>query len=135
MAVNPHDLLDDSFPHGTVDGERQGCVTRNCPAQPLQCLDVARNYRTDHGFKQLYNAGMRGEELVEAWKERAVAEPAVFVSSPEQSRLDDLEGPQARQLWVLLDANQNVVLATAQPEVAVAALAEAWRAYLDPERA
>ncbi len=142
MSVNPLDLLDESFPHGTIEGKRGGCVASDCPAKPMRCIEVARAYHTDRGFKQLYMSGLRGEELLGAWNTRLKQEqpvperPAVapvFVSSPEQARLDDLDGPQVRQAWVLLDADRNIVLAAAQPEVAVAALAEAWRAYLAPK--
>lgn len=177
MSVNPNDLLEDGFPHGTLEGERAGCVTSNCPGAPLTCAETASAYRTDMGFRKLYQAGARGADLVTAWEAKrtrtqtvglaeqagpATSEPEpepepaavavsadgvpealtadpddvpVFVTGPAHSRLDDIEGPQVRQLWVLLDENKGILLAAVQPEVAVAALAAAWREYLVRERA
>ncbi|MBL5975343.1 MAG: hypothetical protein D3X82_16745 [Candidatus Leucobacter sulfamidivorax] len=64
--TNPLDLLADGFPHGTVEGERRGCLTSACPASPLQCKEVASRYRSDMKFKRLYGTGLRGQDLVDA---------------------------------------------------------------------
>lgn len=63
--MNPLERLRDDFPHGTLEGERAGCVTKDCPARPLQCWEVARGYRIDMRFKRAYQAGARGAELAD----------------------------------------------------------------------
>jgi hypothetical protein len=59
------DLLDDSFPHGTVDGYRQGCKTNHCPA-PVSCTLVDRWARSDIRFHRLVTEGATGDQLA-AW--------------------------------------------------------------------
>jgi hypothetical protein len=57
------DLISDTFPHGTVDGNRAGCRTSACPA-PLPCRDVARRYAGDYGFRRLVDAGVPLADIV-----------------------------------------------------------------------
>lgn len=103
---SPLDLLDDSVDHGTLEGERAGCVTSACPASPLTCAEVAGSYRRDIKFKRLYTAGLRGQELFDVYTNgrpasaapAATAEPAGpaltdpgpsfgLLEKPEQYRL------------------------------------------------
>ena len=83
---NPLDRLDDSFPHGTIEGERGGCYGSSCPASPLTCAEVASQYRTDFRFKRLYKSGLRGQELLDAFSEKpapAAADAPPALSEPE----------------------------------------------------
>ncbi|GLJ78651.1 hypothetical protein [Microbacterium imperiale] len=57
------DLIEDAFPHGTVDGYRAGCRGAVCPA-PLACRDVQRRYAGDYSFKRLVDAGVPLEEIL-----------------------------------------------------------------------
>lgn len=61
--MSAFDLLDDSFPHGTVDGHRRGCRGATCPA-PLACRDVKRRYDGDYGFKRQVDAGVSLVEIL-----------------------------------------------------------------------
>jgi len=86
MMGNPLDRLDDSFPHGTVEGERGGCYGSSCPATPLTCAEVASQYRTDFRFKRLYKSGLRGQELLDAFSEKpapAAADAPPVLPEPE----------------------------------------------------
>ncbi|WP_017791905.1 hypothetical protein [Leucobacter salsicius] len=62
--MNPLERLRDDFPHGTVEGGREGCTTKDCPAEHMQCWEVLRNYRIDMRFQRAYKAGARGAELL-----------------------------------------------------------------------
>ncbi len=61
--MSAFDLLDDTFPHGTVEGHRRGCRGAACPA-PLACRDVKRRYDGDYGFKRQIDAGVPLEEIL-----------------------------------------------------------------------
>lgn len=50
------DLLDDGFPHGTLDGYREGCRGSHCAA-PIACRDVYRRYSGDAEFRRLIDSG------------------------------------------------------------------------------
>lgn len=82
---NPLERLRDDFPHGTVEGGRDGCTTRDCPAEPLQCWEVVRSYRMDMRFKRAYQAGARGEELLnlDQATEASAAPSVPVVTLPE----------------------------------------------------
>lgn len=57
------DRLEDTFPHGTVTGYRDGCRDGNCPA-PIGCRDVYRRYNGDFGFRRLVDAGVPLTEIL-----------------------------------------------------------------------
>ncbi|GAA4762456.1 helix-turn-helix domain-containing protein [Microbacterium gilvum] len=63
------DLLEDSYPHGTLAGARE-CRSGVCPA-PMKCRDVAIRYAGDWGFKKAVDDG---------------EEPADFLSREEAAR-------------------------------------------------
>jgi DNA-binding NarL/FixJ family response regulator len=56
------DLYDPSFPHGTVDGYRQGCHGSAC-GSAIACRDVYRRYQGDYSFRKLIDAGMTAAEI------------------------------------------------------------------------
>lgn len=58
------DLLDDSFPHGTPAGHRQGCRTAACPAV-IPCRTVYTRYVGDFTFARRLDAGMSLTEILE----------------------------------------------------------------------
>ncbi|HQZ36114.1 MAG TPA: hypothetical protein PK020_16930 [Ilumatobacteraceae bacterium] len=58
------DLLDDSFPHGTPTGYRQGCRTAACPAV-IPCRTVYTRYVGDFTFARRLDAGMSLAEILE----------------------------------------------------------------------
>lgn len=103
--TNPFDRMADDYPHGTIEGERRGCVASDCPAAPLQCRDIASRYRSDMKFKRLYATGLRGQELVDALAiangagvELERAEKAAKVARDDDARIDaaaaQLEAPR-----------------------------------------
>lgn len=107
MTPNPHDLLADGFPHGTLEGERAGCSTSVCPGTPLTCTEVASSYRTDIKFKRLYTTGLRGQELLDVYREGRPAGPERApraakpspVAAPAAADFDSLDqDAQYRQL-------------------------------------
>lgn len=69
--MSAFDQLDDSFPHGSVDGHRAGCRGRICPA-PISCSDVFVRYCGDFGFRRQIDAGVTAAEIFES--ERAERE-------------------------------------------------------------
>lgn len=62
------DLLEDSFPHGSVDGYRDGCRGALCPAV-ISCRDVHRRYCGDFSFKKAIDAGATLEEILQRDRE------------------------------------------------------------------
>lgn len=94
-------MLDDSFPHGSIDGFHRGCTGSMCPAA-VPCRDVHRRYHGDFRFRQLLDSGLtpaeavarENEEAAEAARARAVefrarrmgkAEPAPVEPTPSES--------------------------------------------------
>ena len=73
------DLLDDSFPHGTPDGYRQGCRSAACPAV-IPCRTVHSRYSGDYSFARLIDAGVPLAEILE----RDAAERADHVDRGER---------------------------------------------------
>lgn len=59
------DMLEDSFPHGTMNGYRQGCKTGHCPA-PITCTDLRTRYQGDWAFRKRVDAGWTVEQLAAA---------------------------------------------------------------------
>ncbi|MGW9021289.1 hypothetical protein ACWGOE_07395 [Leucobacter chromiiresistens] len=88
-------LTDDFPPHGTLEGERAGCLGADCPARPFRCRDVGGRYRSDFKFKKLYSTGLRGDDLAAALELGAPAKPAApaTVEPPESDTQMD------RALW------------------------------------
>lgn len=66
-------LFSTSFPHGTVDGYRNGCRAGRCPAA-ITCRDVNRRYAGDYAFARMIDDGMTVAQIVAA--EQAAAEAA-----------------------------------------------------------
>jgi hypothetical protein len=58
------DLLDDSFPHGTPTGYRNGCRTAACPAL-IPCRTVHTRYAGDYTFAKRFDSGMPLAEILE----------------------------------------------------------------------
>ncbi len=63
-------LLDDTFPHGTIDGYDRGCKGGHCPAA-IPCRDVKRRYGSDLDFRRLLDAGYSLEAIREHDQEAA----------------------------------------------------------------
>lgn len=57
------DLYDPAFPHGTVDGYRQGCHGSACGSL-IACRDVYRRYQGDYSFRKLIDSGMTAAEII-----------------------------------------------------------------------
>lgn len=70
--MNALDMLDDSFPHGTVEGFNLGCKGSHCPA-PMACRDVRTRYHADWGFRKAVDAGMTAAQLLEREQADAAA--------------------------------------------------------------
>jgi len=68
--VSAADLLEDTFPHGTMDGYRQGCKTGHCPA-PITCTVVRTRYAADWAFRKRVDAGWTVAQLAAADKAEA----------------------------------------------------------------
>jgi len=73
---SPFDRLMADFPHGDIEGFRQGCKAGDCPATPFKCRDLASRYRSDATFRRIYDTGLRGEELATAVAIASGASPA-----------------------------------------------------------
>lgn len=58
------DLFNDTFPHGTPDGYRQGCRTIACPAL-IPCRTVHTRYSGDYTFARMIDAGTPLSEILE----------------------------------------------------------------------
>lgn len=67
------DLLDDSFPHGTVAGYFAGCKGRMCPAA-ITCSSVHMRYSGDLTFRRRLDGGMTLTQILEADAQDAEAE-------------------------------------------------------------
>lgn len=73
------EMLDDTFPHGTVEGFMQGCTGSMCPGA-VPCRVVHRRYHGDYRFRMLIESGLspaeavarENEEAAEAARVRAV---------------------------------------------------------------
>lgn len=63
------DQLDDTFPHGTLEGYQRGCKGSQC-AGLISCRDVYRRYAGDFAFKRAIDAGTPLEEIVRQDQER-----------------------------------------------------------------
>jgi predicted DNA-binding protein (UPF0251 family) len=63
--VSAADMLDDSFPHGTMNGYRQGCKTGHCPA-PITCSTVRTRYVSDWAFRKRVDAGWTVQQIADA---------------------------------------------------------------------
>lgn len=117
--VDPYARLADGFPHGTLEGANAGCQAADCPARPLQCKEVASRHRVDARFRRHYDAGHRGQALLNAIAleqeadlvGRATVSPAhPVVRSKRASAEPNLSEYRVLQLWVLLDGNDQIVL-------------------------
>ncbi len=83
------DLLDDSFPHGTPDGYRQGCRSAACPAV-IPCRTVHSRYSGDYSFARLIDAGVPLAEILERdAAERANARQGDRAAAREARRAAD----------------------------------------------
>jgi len=83
------DMLEDGFPHGTVDGYTAGCRTNHCPA-PIRCAVFKRRYDSDYGFRKRVDAGWTVAELA-AEDARKAAEAV------EAARVERANAARARQ--------------------------------------
>lgn len=72
--MSAFDLLDDSFPHGSVEGYRAGCRGAVCPGA-MACRDVYTRSVGDFGFAKKLAAGVPLEVILE--EERAAARAAI----------------------------------------------------------
>lgn len=84
------DMLDDSFPHGTVEGFNLGCKGGHCPA-PMSCRDVRTRYHADWGFRKAVDGGMTAAELLE----REQADAAAAIESDRAAREAEREAQRA----------------------------------------
>lgn len=66
------DLYAPDFPHGTVDGYRQGCHGSVCGAV-IACRDVYRRYQGDFSFRRLIGSGMTVAEIAQRDEEERAA--------------------------------------------------------------
>lgn len=57
------DQLEDTFPHGSLEGYHRGCKGSRC-AGLISCRDVYRRYAGDFGFKRAIDAGTPLEEII-----------------------------------------------------------------------
>lgn len=94
--MSAFDRLDDSFPHGTVDGYRRGCRGSVCPA-PLPCRDVYTRAAGDFGFARKLAAGVPLAVILEEEQAaaRAAAEAeraALRAARPKKPRLSGGDG-------------------------------------------
>jgi hypothetical protein len=71
--MTPHtaaaDMVEDSFPHGTPDGYRQGCRGRACPAgadHGLSCSRAVALSAGDYRYQKLARTGMTPGEIADA---------------------------------------------------------------------
>lgn len=78
------ELVDDSFPHGSVEGYHRGCKGSMCPSE-ISCARVFTRYSGDWTFKQRVDAGMSIAELVAA---DAIDADAAAVAELAQRRAD-----------------------------------------------
>lgn len=60
------ELLEDAFPHGTVEGHEAGCRGRICPGREAygwSCAEAVLRFRGDWGFRKRVLAGMGPAEI------------------------------------------------------------------------
>jgi len=69
------DLLEDGFPHGTIEGYAGGCRGASCPA-PISCRDFHRRYCGDFAFRRAVNAGFTAQDVLDRDRQRVVDTPA-----------------------------------------------------------
>lgn len=103
--MSAFDQLDDSFPHGSVDGHRAGCRGRICPA-PVSCADVYRRYCGDYSFRRRIDAGVTAAEIFESEREEregvAARDRAAQRAEAERHRaLRPARAPRARAAAVV----------------------------------
>ena len=79
------DMMEDSFPHGTTDGYRQGCRTNHCPA-PIVCHVVRTRYASDWTFRKRIDAGWTAAEILAQDEVETVAATAAERASMEWQR-------------------------------------------------
>lgn len=90
MSPTALDRMADDFPHGTIEGERAGCVASDCPAEPLTCAEIGGHYRRDFRFNRLYQSGLRGQELLDAFQP---------ITAPDKTRKTTPKpGPRPRRV-------------------------------------
>ena len=68
------DLLDDTFPHGTVEGHARGCRGAVCPGKALfgwSCAEAWVRYRGDWCYRKRVDAGMGAAEIAAVAAEEA----------------------------------------------------------------
>lgn len=58
-----YDVLDDRFPHGTVEGHTMGCRTNHCPA-PISCTVFRTRYSGDWAFRRMVDQGWTAAQIV-----------------------------------------------------------------------
>ena len=88
------DMLDDSFPHGTMNGYRQGCKTGHCTA-PITCSTVRTRYVSDWAFRKRVDAGWTAAQIQEA--DAAEAEAAKVAARAERRRDREKAAAKARR--------------------------------------
>ncbi|GAA4774399.1 hypothetical protein [Microbacterium gilvum] len=66
-------MIEDGFPHGTVEGFRLGCKGSICPA-PLSCAAFSVRYRGDYAFAKAVDGGESVESIL-AREKAAQARP------------------------------------------------------------
>jgi hypothetical protein len=66
-------LLDDSYPHGTLEGSRRGCRGSHCPAK-ISCANVRIRYGSDYAFAKRIDNGWTLDQIIAAENAAATAE-------------------------------------------------------------
>ena len=88
------DMLEDGFPHGTVDGYTAGCRTNHCPA-PIRCAVFKRRYDSDYGFRKRVDAGWTVEQIAAADAEAAAVALAAERAARDAQRQAERRTRQA----------------------------------------
>lgn len=134
--TNPLDRLEDGFPHGTIQGEGRGCTASDCPARPMRCRDVARRYKQDLTFRRLYDAGLRGDDLVDGLAIASGLDPDLVSStSPAVAQARRPRSPLPKssvpatvspgyrvvpiEMWALVDDAEQILLVAREKAVAL----------------
>lgn len=100
------DLLEDGFPHSTVQGYKAGCRGRSCIGvveNGISCADAFARYQGDYGFRKKVDAGMSPKEIVAeasgapvAPRPRPVSKPTARpLSADVQAQLAEVEAAAA----------------------------------------
>lgn len=105
------DMLEDSFPHGTVEGHRLGCKGNICPRNEIgdTCSQAAIRYAGDWEYRKAVDAGVPLPAMVHdrpRWTSRnatattIISEPTVTVASLDTAagRPGVLSASQVREL-------------------------------------